>query len=222
MEALRNGSTKVASVRQATLRLRALASRTEPFALKQARPVTVPSNGIVVDKQFPLPGNVVSQVAYSTVYEVPQVEMPMAEVKAMECPDAMLEKAQQLFPKQNMKNVSVVNFVQKTENSMSEWGAKMELEFAGLASEFTKTAVQTCEALRSLGYWADFVDPVTGKAYLSESNATLNTTDKEYRSLGFDVADMGCCNVLSHPIFGKNVFVGTIFTNAPTEALSNL
>lgn len=37
--------------------------------------------------------------------------------------------------------------------------------------------------------------------YLSktETNATLNVTDEEYRSLGFEVTDMVCCKVSVFP-----------------------
>uniref|UniRef100_A0A0N5B053 Methylmalonic aciduria and homocystinuria type D-like protein, mitochondrial n=1 Tax=Syphacia muris TaxID=451379 RepID=A0A0N5B053_9BILA len=224
MEVLRSGSSKIAGVRQVTLRLRALASRTEPVAANRVQATKVANNEIIADKQFPLPGNVSSQVAFSGVV-MPKVEMPIkSEVTAMECPVAVLKKAQELWPQKKMENVSVVNFVQETKSNMGEWSAQMELEWTGLTSEFNQKAVQTCEILKGMGYWADFVDPATGKAFLSESKSdvSLLATDEEYRSMGFDVIDMGCCKVLSHPLFGKRVFVGTLFTDAPTEVLSHI
>lgn len=225
MEVLRTGSAKVGNVRQVTLSLRALASRTEPITTQRFKTAAVQTSGTTAGKQFPLPGNVTSQIAYSAIQEVPRVEIPVQDqVIAMECPDVILKKAQELFPKQKLEKASIVNFIRKTEADMSEWSPKMEVEWTGLTTDFTQKALQTCEILRSLGYWADFVDPSTGKAFLSESKSdvALNGTDEEYRSLGFDVIDMGCCKVLSHPLFGKHVFVGTLFTDASTEVLSHI
>ncbi|VDD92999.1 unnamed protein product [Enterobius vermicularis] len=227
----------VGNARQIALRLRALTSLNEQLVTQQVQAPTVPSNNIVADKHFPLPGNVTSQATYSAVQGVPKVEVPVqSQITAMECPDDVLKTAQKLFPKQKLENVTVVNFVQKTESDMSEWSAKMEVEWTGLVSgifwftvadekfQFNQTALQTCEMLHNLGYWADFVNPATGKAYISEtkSDASLKTTDNEYRSLGFNIMDMGCCKILSHSVFGKHVFVGTLFTDAPTDVLARL
>jgi len=41
-------------------------------------------------------------------------------------------------------------------------------------------------------------------------------TDDKYRLLGFRIEDLGCCKVISHKDFGRNVFVGTIVTSVPT------
>ncbi|VDK78843.1 unnamed protein product [Anisakis simplex] len=96
----------------------------------------------------------------------------------------------------------------------------MEVEWLAVTNAFIESAVAACNALKSFGYWADFVDPTTGKAYLNktESEVTLQTTDDEYRSLGFDITDMGCCKIIAHKLWGKMVFVGTIFTNAPIDS----
>ena len=75
----------------------------------------------------------------------------------------------------------------------------------------------TCSSfrLRSENYWCDFIDPSCGKPFFGpNTNTTMFETDEKYRLLGFRIEDLGCCKVICHKDFGRNVFVGTIFTSA--------
>ena len=51
----------------------------------------------------------------------------------------------------------------------------------------------------------------------ARSNAKLVETDDRFNQLGFTVDDLGCCKVIRHKIWGTNVFVGVIFTDAPPD-----
>ena len=69
--------------------------------------------------------------------------------------------------------------------------------------------------MRDEGYWADFIDPGSGTPFFGQhTSTTMFETDEKFRLLGFRIEDLGCCKVICHRDFGRNVFVGVIFTNA--------
>ncbi|VDK50055.1 unnamed protein product [Anisakis simplex] len=143
------------------------------------------------------------------------------ELTALECPRLLRRDLKELFPSINLvdRTVSVLNLSQKTDTDMSAWSVEMEIERMQLTSAFIESATAICSALHRLGYWADFIDPASGRPYLGKfTNATLFETDDRYRSLGFKITDLGCCKVLEHSLWGTNAFVGTIFTDAPIDS----
>ncbi|KHN82620.1 Methylmalonic aciduria and homocystinuria type D -like protein, mitochondrial, partial [Toxocara canis] len=240
-------SAYCSNIRQLTSRLRVLSvNQTAERAVLEPVQKDIGNESIALggNKQFPFPGNVSSQIAYKNIsaesenvgsmqpkkdvaekqpvseLKAGDVGEKTIELKAVNCPDSMKKKVGELFPNQNVDTLSVLNVTQKTKNDMSAWNANMEIEWMAVSSGFVDSAIAACNALKSFGYWADFIDPSSGRPYLSKSNSdvTLNVTDDEYRSLGFDITDMGCCKILAHKIWGKMVFVGTIFTNAPVDS----
>lgn len=142
------------------------------------------------------------------------------EVKALDCPRLLRRDMKHLFPNMDFKDqdVTVLNITQKTEHEMSAWSPMMDVERLQLTSGFIDSATSVCSALQQFGYWADFIDPASGRPYLGNfTNATLFETDERYQQMGFQIEDLGCCKVLRHILWGTKAFVGTIFTNAPLD-----
>lgn len=58
---------------------------------------------------------------------------------------------------------TVVSLCQKTANDMTGWSEAVEEERDNMMSLYVETAKELCTALQSAGYWADFIDPCSGK-----------------------------------------------------------
>ncbi|KAF8382813.1 hypothetical protein PRIPAC_71955, partial [Pristionchus pacificus] len=143
------------------------------------------------------------------------------EMVAQECPKLMQRDLNRLFPGMNIaaSNVTVLNLAQQTEYDQKAWSPEMETERDTLTASFISAASSICSTLQRCGYWADFVDPASGRPYLGKFvNTSLFETDDAYRKMGFKIEDMGCCKVLQHATWGSRAFVGTIFTDAPVES----
>lgn len=147
------------------------------------------------------------------------VDWPV-EVTVQECPRLLKKEMKHLFPGMTFDgiNVSLMNITQKTEHDMKVWSEKMEQEREILTASFISSATAICSTLRRCGYWADFIDPSSGRPYLGKfTNHALFETDDAYKLMGFRIEDLGCCKVLQHVAWGSRVFVGTLFTDAPTD-----
>ncbi|NP_001090000.1 uncharacterized protein LOC735071 [Xenopus laevis] len=146
-------------------------------------------------------------------------EHAKVECAMQSCPDLLKKDFASMFPEIPGNNLMVVTVTQRTTNDMTTWSQEVENEREILIEKFINGAKEICYALRTEGYWADFIDPLSGLAYFGPyTNNTLFESDERYRHLGFKVEDLGCCKVIRHSIWGTHVVVGSIFTNAPSES----
>lgn len=87
------------------------------------------------------------------------------------------------------------------------------------AIDFVHAARDICQKLRLHGYWSDFLNPFSGKAFFSYHQKSLYKNDARFRGLcmkleelkGFGTTDN--CLLISEE---KNKFNGSIFTNLPS------
>lgn len=143
------------------------------------------------------------------------------ECSVQQCPGFLHHGFMELFPDIGVQlgQLTVVSISQQTKNDMSAWSPEVEDERDDLMACFVESAKEICNSLLAAGYWADFIDPSSGTAFFGpHTNCTLFETDERYNHLGFNIMDLGCCKVISHPLWGSFTFVGTIFTNAPANS----
>uniref|UniRef100_A0A6A7FTY8 Methylmalonic aciduria and homocystinuria type D n=1 Tax=Hirondellea gigas TaxID=1518452 RepID=A0A6A7FTY8_9CRUS len=145
----------------------------------------------------------------------------LLECKVQDCPNLIMKDLKRLFPSyQEPKfEVTAVTLSQRTTHDMATWSEAVEEEREELLKHFVNAASQICKTLTDEGYWADFVDPSSGRPFYDDlTTDTMFETDDRYRYLGLTIEDLGCCKVISHKLFGTHVFVGVIFTDAPMES----
>lgn len=155
------------------------------------------------------------------------VGMEDIDVKVHSTPLLLRSQMAGLFPGQNILNgpFTVITMARKTSNDMSEWSDEVEEERERLTEHFVQAAKEVCGRFKGDGYWSDFIDPCSGTPhYGPHTNMTMFETDEKYRLLGFSIEDLGCCKVIEHSGFGKNVFVSCIVTNAAvgSDVLQNV
>lgn len=88
--------------------------------------------------------------------------------EAHECPLLLIKDFQELFPHNNVNlanGLTVLTITHKTENDMSVWSKEVNQERELLLEKFVSTAQRMCVYLKDNGYWADFVDPSSGRPY---------------------------------------------------------
>lgn len=141
------------------------------------------------------------------------------ECAIQSCPELLRKDFQSMFPEAPLSGMMVVTVTQKTQNDMTSWCEEMDEEREQALNKFIAGAKEICYALRTQGFWADFIDPSSGLAFFgSYTNNALFETDERYRHLGFQIEDLGCCKVIRHALWGSHVFVGSVFTNAPPSS----
>jgi len=142
------------------------------------------------------------------------------ECVAQPCPDLLRRELAGLFTAVNLAEgpLTAITLCQKSKYDMTSWSPDVEEERDTLVEKFIQTAKDVCGELRKKGQWADFIEPTSGRAFYGVyTNQTFFETDERYRHLGFRILDLGCCKVISHVKWGSHVFVGSIFTSAPSD-----
>ncbi|KAK4883681.1 hypothetical protein RN001_007000 [Aquatica leii] len=139
--------------------------------------------------------------------------------KVQQCPSVLRQTVCDLFPNNNLEacELSVVTITLKPDMKLLRYNKESETE--KLAQTFVLTANNICDRLKKAGYWADFINPFSGRPYsFPHSITALYQTDEKFRCLDFQIFDINECKVISSiSNKSRNQFVGSLFTNAPSN-----
>ncbi|XP_003747957.1 methylmalonic aciduria and homocystinuria type D homolog, mitochondrial [Galendromus occidentalis] len=148
---------------------------------------------------------------------------PELDCRVQECPLLVKKDFQELFPDHDilMKPLTIITVAHNIQHENVLRSRSMGSERERLTESFIFKAQKVVRQLSEAGFWADFINPNSGKPYLSGrfGDAVLFETDERYRHLGFTIEDLGCCKVITHHEWGRNAFVGCLFTNAPMNSV---
>jgi len=143
------------------------------------------------------------------------------DVHSHECSNHVKQEIRSLFPGKEFKSsLTAITVALHTENDMLTWNTAVADEREILTTQFISTALELCSILRAEGYFADFIDPSSGRPFMSQEYTpnTLFETDPIQRHFGVDVKDLGCCKAVYHAVWGSKVFTGTMITDAPSNS----
>ncbi|KRT82274.1 hypothetical protein AMK59_3785, partial [Oryctes borbonicus] len=130
--------------------------------------------------------------------------------RAQECPKVLRQTVCDLFPQRNLESseLSVITITLKPD--AKDFRRNMELETEKLAQIFVLAAKNVCHKLRNAGYWADFVNPFSGRPYFTTGSQNLYETDEKFRCLDFQIYEIDNCKIISNEATSsKKTFIGT-------------
>lgn len=143
------------------------------------------------------------------------------ECSAEQCPFFLLKDFHELFPHISVSgsNITIITLHEKRNSAMlGSDPVDSSLKRIQLVEQFISAATDLCDSLHDAGYWADFIDPTSGRPYLaSNTAASLYEKDHQYRELGFEISSFSGCRVIVHHQLGTRPYVGCIFTKAPLD-----
>ncbi|KAJ1524837.1 hypothetical protein ONE63_009705 [Megalurothrips usitatus] len=136
------------------------------------------------------------------------------EYSAQECPLLLRLGLMEMFPGLNFRqqNTTIISLRQP----LYRRGRRQDID--ELTKLFLVAAQKICGQLMDVGYWADFINPFSGRPYYnSVPRDVLFKTDKRFHCLGFNIESKAACKVISVTQGSNRYMVGSLYTSAPPQ-----
>uniref|UniRef100_A0A9J8B5S3 Metabolism of cobalamin associated Da n=2 Tax=Cyprinus carpio TaxID=7962 RepID=A0A9J8B5S3_CYPCA len=127
-----------------------------------------------------------------------------------------LQELELFFPVLPASPITVVTVTQKNQKTGTEEQNKDQQELLDI---FVSGAKEICFTLWRGGYWADFISPLSGKAFFADQTPDSILQQDAERHAGFHIEDLASCTVIRHVLKETSTFVLTLITNAPSNSL---
>ncbi|KAG2234983.1 hypothetical protein INT48_000225 [Thamnidium elegans] len=132
-----------------------------------------------------------------------------------------------IFPSLNTKQrkqLVVVPIIQKCEFDMVGLSKNVNYERDIKLELFVQWGKKVVDRIKSIGMWADIMDPASGFPIFSEGGPSPYPDVQGTQMLAprFDVQNVGCCHILLHPTWHSYIYPSTLFTTAPADVLEKV
>ncbi|XP_049792253.1 methylmalonic aciduria and homocystinuria type D homolog, mitochondrial-like isoform X2 [Schistocerca nitens] len=143
---------------------------------------------------------------YGAIAQTPVTDSKF-DFTVQRCPVLLRKDVEELFTGVNFRGLelSVVTLTYHRAKKRTLGGnvtADPEGERETVVKSFVVVAQEVCTKLKMAGYWADFVNPFSGRPYFGtgfELGGMLYRVDPRFRCLGFRVIDAPTgCSILAH------------------------
>jgi hypothetical protein len=142
------------------------------------------------------------------------------EVHICRCSRLLYREVCHVFPNLStpVESLLVIPTNQHAVMELVKVGEDVEEEKDRCLVAFMDFGKKVCEALRSKGFWADYIDPCSGLPMMTpDTTKVYSEVDGMQILLHYKTMDAGMCKVLLHPRWGSAVYPASAFTNAPFE-----
>ena len=131
----------------------------------------------------------------------------------------VLDHQQQLLPDWNVAISYLILILQQSIVSLEEKSDRVEREKDRLRAKFISVGSSLILELQNQGYQSDLFDPSTGYPRSTRSELALDDNAVVKAILNYPVTRSGQCCLITHPVWGNNVYPSTIATSAPKRAI---
>ncbi|XP_026288209.1 cobalamin trafficking protein CblD isoform X2 [Frankliniella occidentalis] len=143
------------------------------------------------------------------------------EYSAQECPLLLRAGLMEMFPGLDFRqqHTTIVSLRQP----LYRRGRRQDVD--ELTKQFIIAAQKICGQLMDMGYWADFINPFSGRPYYyyKVPRDVLYKTDKRFHCMGFHIESKNTCKVISLTQGSNRYLIGSVYTSAPpAEAIAPL
>ena len=131
----------------------------------------------------------------------------------------VLDRQQQLLPDWNVAISYLILILQQSVVSLEEKSDRVAREKDRLRAKFISAGSSLILKLQNRGYQSDLFDPRTGCPFFTRSGLALDDNAVIKAILNYPVTSSGQCCLITHPVWGNNVYPSTIATSAPLKAI---